>query len=107
MSNETRPALFIPGPTNVADAVLQAQTIPMIGHRSAEFETLYGQIQNKLQKLFYTSSRVYLLAASGSAFQEAAIRNGVQHKVLNFVNGAFARRWHDVQYWVWKRCGIR
>ena len=96
MPNKTRPSLFIPGPTNVADEVLQAQTIPMIGHRSAEFEALYGSIQEKLQRLFYTNARVYLLAASGSAFQEAAIRNGVQKSVINFVNGAFSQRWHAV-----------
>lgn len=96
MPDTIYPKLFIPGPTDVADDVLQAQTQPMIGHRSAEFEALYTRVQQKLQQLFYTDSRVYLLAASGSAFQEAAIRNGVRQKVINFVNGAFSQRWHDV-----------
>ena len=96
MPNEHYPRLFIPGPTAVDSDVLQAQTLPMIGHRSDEFEALFARVQDKLRRLFYTESRVYILAASGSAFQEAAIRNGVRSKVLNFVNGAFARRWHEV-----------
>ncbi|MEM7033087.1 MAG: alanine--glyoxylate aminotransferase family protein [Chloroflexota bacterium] len=96
MSKDIFPSLFIPGPTNVPDDVLAAQTLPMVGHRTENFETLFAQIQEKLRALFFTQSRVYMLAASGSAFQEAAIRNGVQCKVINFVNGAFSNRWHDV-----------
>lgn len=96
MADKQYPSLFIPGPTNVADEVLQAQTVPMIGHRSEEFESLFARVQERLRQLFFTQSRVYVLAASGSAFQEAAIRNGVERKVINFVNGAFARRWHEV-----------
>jgi aspartate aminotransferase-like enzyme len=96
MTDQVYPSLFIPGPVNVADEVLQAQAAPMIGHRSDEFEAMFGRIQANLRRLFYTEARVYVLAASGSAFQEAAIRNGVQRKVINFVNGAFAQRWHEV-----------
>jgi aspartate aminotransferase-like enzyme len=96
MADQKYPSLFIPGPTNVPTEVLQAQTAPMIGHRSDEFEAMFARIQTHLRQLFYTDSRVYVLAASGSAFQEAAIRNGVQRKVVNFVNGAFAQRWYDV-----------
>ena len=96
MTETSYPSLFIPGPTNVANEVLQAQTRPMIGHRSQAFEALFARIQEKLRRLFYTDCRVYLLAASGSAFQEAAIRNGVQRQVINFVNGAFSQRWHEV-----------
>ena len=96
MTEPNYPRLFIPGPTNVAEEVLQAQTAPMIGHRTAELEALFARIQDKLRRLFYTTARVYLLTASGTAFQEAAIRNGVARRVVNFVNGAFAQRWHDV-----------
>lgn len=96
MTQKPYPSLFIPGPTDVDEAVLAAQTKPMIGHRSDEFETLFAETQEKMKALFFTQSRVYMLAASGSAFQEAAIRNGVNRKVINFVNGAFSQRWHDV-----------
>jgi aspartate aminotransferase-like enzyme len=68
----------------------------MIGHRSDEFEALFAKCEGQLQCLFETRSRVYIVAASGSGLQEAAIRNCVGSRVLCFVNGAFSQRWHDV-----------
>jgi len=88
--------LFIPGPTDVAVEVLAAQTAPMIGHRSDEFEALFAKCEAQLQQLFETAARVYIVAASGSGLQEAAIRNLVSHRVVCFVNGAFSQRWYDV-----------
>lgn len=88
--------LFIPGPTDVAAAVLAAQSAPMIGHRSDEFEALFAKCEAQLRTLFYTAARVYIIAASGTGLQEAAIRNLVPGRVVAFVNGAFSQRWHDV-----------
>ena len=88
--------LFIPGPTDVAAEVLAAQTAPMIGHRSDEFEALFARCEVQLQRLFETTARVYIVAASGTGLQEAAIRNLVSGRVLSFVNGAFSQRWYDV-----------
>ncbi|MCB9137116.1 MAG: alanine--glyoxylate aminotransferase family protein [Caldilineaceae bacterium] len=88
--------LFIPGPTDVLPEVLAAQTRPMMGHRSKEFEALFAKCEEQLKQLFYTESRVYIVASSGTGMHEAAIRNAVGGRVLNFVSGAFGRRWHDV-----------
>ncbi len=95
VAQKPRQRLFIPGPTDVLPDVLAAQTAPMIGHRSDEFETLFAKTQEQLRALFESSYRVYVVAASGSALHEAAIRNAVQGRVINFVNGAFSQRWHD------------
>ena len=96
MTTKKHPSLFIPGPTNVRPDVLAAQTEAMIGHRSADFEALFAECEAKLKQLFFTDRRVYISASSGSGLQEAAIRNGVRRRVVNFVNGAFADRWHQV-----------
>lgn len=89
--------LFIPGPTDVLPDVLAAQTAPMIGHRSDEFEALFARCEAQLQQLFETQARVYIVAASGTGLQEAAIRNAVgAGQVVCFVNGAFSQRWYDV-----------
>lgn len=88
--------LFIPGPTDVLPDVLAAQTAPMIGHRTDEFESLYARCEEGLQRLYSTTARVFIVAASGSGMQEAAIRNAVQQRVLCFVNGAFSERWYNV-----------
>ena len=88
--------MFVPGPVDVADEVLQAQTKPMLPHRSKEFEAIYRRTAEKSQQLFYTQYRVFQIAGSGTGLQEAAIRNFVNKRVLSVVNGAFADRWYEV-----------
>ena len=88
--------MFVPGPVDVDDDVLQAQAQPMIPHRSKEFEEIFRRTSEKAQELFFTRYRVFLSASSGTGLQEAAIRNFVNSKVLSCVNGAFADRWYDV-----------
>ena len=88
--------MFVPGPVDVADEVLQAQAAPMLPHRSKEFEAIYRRASEKSQELFYTQYRVFLTASSGTGLQEAAIRNFVNRRVLSVVNGAFADRWYEV-----------
>ena len=90
------PRMFVPGPVDVDDEVLQAQAQPMLPHRSKEFEEIFRRASEKAQKLFYTQSRVLLSASSGTGLQEAAVRNLVNKKVLSCVNGAFADRWYEV-----------
>jgi len=90
------PHMFVPGPVDVLDEVLQAQAAPMMPHRSKGFESIFRSASEKAQKLFYTQNRVFLTASSGTGLQEAAIRNFVNKRVLSVVNGAFADRWHDV-----------
>ena len=88
--------LFIPGPTEVRPKILEAQTRWMIGHRMPEAAELFAAIQEKLRRVFFTTQRVYVTASSGTGWQEASVRNCVQKKVLNCVNGAFADRWRQV-----------
>ena len=88
--------MFVPGPVDVADEVLQAQAAPMLPHRSKEFEAIFRRASEKSQGLFYTIYRVFLTASSGTGLQEAAIRNFVNKRVLSVVNGAFADRWYEV-----------
>jgi predicted phosphoserine aminotransferase len=88
--------MFVPGPVDVADEVLQAQTQAMLPHRSKEFEAIYRRVSDKAQRLFFTKYRVFLSASSGTGLQEAAIRNFVNERVLACVNGAFAERWYEV-----------
>jgi predicted phosphoserine aminotransferase len=96
MSNHTK--LFLPGPTEVREKIRQAQTRPMIGHRSTAFFELFQNVQQKLRQLFYTQSRVYVSASSGTGVWEAAARNCVRDdkKVLHFINGSFSERWAHV-----------
>jgi predicted phosphoserine aminotransferase len=86
--------MFVPGPVDVAQVVLDAQTRPMMPHRSKDFEEIFRRTAEKAQKLFFTQYRVFQATSSGSGMQEAGIRNFVQEHVLCCVNGAFADRWY-------------
>ncbi|MFQ5922170.1 MAG: pyridoxal-phosphate-dependent aminotransferase family protein [Anaerolineales bacterium] len=88
--------LFIPGPTDVSPDVLEAQAQPMVGHRSQEFQDLYARIQPRLQQVFQTTGRVYVVASSGSGFWEGAMRSLARERLLLCVCGAFGQRWADV-----------
>ncbi|MGD8795046.1 MAG: alanine--glyoxylate aminotransferase family protein [Anaerolineae bacterium] len=88
--------LFIPGPTHVRDEILEAQTAPMIGHRTKEYSQLQAEVTPKLQKLLYTEQRVYLYASSSSGVMEGSVRQASTQKVLSTVCGAFSKRWHQM-----------
>lgn len=88
--------MFVPGPVDVADEVLAAQTKPMIPHRNKDFEATFRSCDERLRKVFFTERPVYISTSSGSGLQEAGIRNFANDTVLCCVNGAFAKRWYDV-----------
>ncbi len=88
--------MFIPGPVDVDPEVLDAQTKPMIPHRSAEFEQIFRGTEAKLKKVFLTETRVFQPPSSGSGMQETGVRNLAQKDILSCVNGAFSERWYQV-----------
>ncbi len=93
--------LYIPGPIEVSQKTYQAMSSPMIGHRSSDFQALYGGIQPRLQELFGTTQPVFLSTSSAWGVMEGSIRNAVAKKVLCCCAGAFSDKWLDVA----QRCG--
>ncbi len=88
--------MFVPGPVDVASEVLQAQTKPMVPHRSKDFEALFRSTEERLRKVFFTERPVIQGSHSGSGMQEMGIRNFVDKTVLACVNGSFSERWYEV-----------
>jgi aspartate aminotransferase-like enzyme len=88
--------MFVPGPVDVADEVLQVQTKPMLPHRSKDFEAIFQRAAEKAKAIFFTESRVFLMTNSGSGAQEASVRNLTNSTVLSCVNGAFSDRFYKV-----------
>jgi len=93
--------LFIPGPVEVHPDILQAMATPMVGHRMAEYALLHGRVTAGLKKLLATEGRVFLATSSAFGVMEGAVRNLVANRCVNFCNGAFSDKWHDVT----RRCG--
>ncbi|MEZ4411999.1 MAG: alanine--glyoxylate aminotransferase family protein [Gemmatimonadales bacterium] len=89
-------SFFLPGPTEVTDDVLAAQTRPMIGHRGKGMEDLLARIQPRLQRVFRTERPVYISSSSATGLMEGALRNGARQRVLSLVNGAFSDRFQKI-----------
>lgn len=97
----SKPKLFIPGPVAIAPEAFEAMCAPMIGHRGADFESLYSSLQPGLKQVAGTKRPVFLSTSSAWGVMEGAVRNLVQKKVLNLCGGAFSDKWFDVS----QRCG--
>jgi aspartate aminotransferase-like enzyme len=88
--------LFIPGPVEVSQDVLEKMATPMIGHRTKEISALQRNISENLKKLFYTNNQIMLSTSSGSGFMEGAIRSCTAKKAAVFSVGAFGKRWYKM-----------
>jgi aspartate aminotransferase-like enzyme len=88
--------LFIPGPVEVDEEILQRMATPMIGHRTGEWSDLQRRVSEKLQRLMYTSNPIILSASSGTGLLEMAIRCTTVKRAIVFSVGAFGNRWHEV-----------
>jgi aspartate aminotransferase-like enzyme len=87
---------FLPGPTEVRPAILRAMARPVIGHRGSELTALLRSVDPALRALFRTSRPVYVSTSSATLLMEASVRNGVRHRALCLVNGAFSGRFRDL-----------
>lgn len=88
--------LFIPGPVEVRQQVLEKMATPMIGHRSKEASELQRRISDNLRKIFYTESEILISTSSGSGLMEGAIRSCTLKKAAVFSVGAFGKRWYEM-----------
>jgi predicted phosphoserine aminotransferase len=94
----THKILVIPGPVEVREEILKAQTEWMIGHRSTAFADLFGRMEDKLKQVFFTQNPVIIHGSSGTGLWEAASRNGIRDdkRALHLVGGAFSERWAEI-----------
>lgn len=88
--------LFIPGPVEVRDDVLQKMAGPMIGHRTKEASALQRGISEKMQKVMYTKNTILLSTTSGSGLMEGSVRSCTTKRAAVFSVGAFGDRWYKM-----------
>lgn len=90
--------LLAPGPTPVPESVLLAMAQPIFHHRTPQFEALFAETSQALQKLFKTTQDVLMLASSGSGAMEAAVTNTTSpgDRVLVVNGGKFGERWGKI-----------
>jgi len=88
--------LYIPGPTEVREDVIEAMCQPMFGHRMDRMTDLYTTIVEDTKAFLGTENDVIVLTASGTEFMESAILNLVDEDVLVTTCGSFSERQADV-----------
>lgn len=94
-----RTALFVPGPTNVPEAIRRAMDVPMEDHRAPDFPDFVLPLLQDLKRVFKTrSGQVFVFPGSGTGGWEAAITNTLSpgDKVLAARFGQFSHLWIDL-----------
>ncbi|UCC12016.1 MAG: alanine--glyoxylate aminotransferase family protein [candidate division WOR-3 bacterium] len=90
--------LFTPGPVDVPDEVLKESGASLIYHREAKFADLYRAVAQGLQKIMYSSGKIFLFASSGTGGMEAACANILARGDIPVVAvcGKFGERWQEL-----------
>ncbi|MDU2063995.1 MAG: alanine--glyoxylate aminotransferase family protein [Sporomusaceae bacterium] len=93
-----KPTLFMPGPTNVPERVLQAMDRPVINHRGPAYEGMFRKVSTEMQGIFQTQEPVLIYPAAGTGMMEAAIVNVLSpgDTVLVVSIGVFGDRIADI-----------
>jgi predicted phosphoserine aminotransferase len=88
--------LYIPGPTEVREDVIEAMCEPMFGHRMDQMTDLYTTIVEDTKEFLDTDNDVVVLTGSGTEFMESSILNLVDENVLCTTCGSFSERQANV-----------
>ncbi|MHB9286387.1 pyridoxal-phosphate-dependent aminotransferase family protein [Halobacteriales archaeon Cl-PHB] len=88
--------LYIPGPTEVREDVIEEMAQPMFGHRMDRMTDLYTTIVEDTKAFLGTDHNVIILTGSGTEFMESAILNTVDENVLCTTCGSFSERQANV-----------
>jgi aspartate aminotransferase-like enzyme len=88
--------LYLPGPTDVREDVIEAMCEPMFGHRMDRMTDLYTTIVEDTKTFLDTDREVIILTGSGTEFWEATTLNLVDERMLVPTSGAFSERQANV-----------
>ncbi|MCW0002296.1 aminotransferase class V-fold PLP-dependent enzyme [Pararhizobium sp. YC-54] len=91
--------LFVPGPTNIPDAVRRAMNVPMQDMRAPDFPELVLPLFSDLKRIFKTETgTVFIFPGSGTGAWESAISNTLNRgdRVLMSRFGQFSHLWVDM-----------
>lgn len=91
--------IFIPGPTNIPEALRKAVDMPTLDHRSPVFANILRPALRGVKKVLKSElAEIVVFPGTGTGGWEAAIGNtlSVGDKVLATRNGMFSHRWIDM-----------
>ena len=90
--------LMTPGPSPVPEETLLELAKPVFFHRSEEFRTLMGEVEEDLRYVFRTRNRVMTLTSSGTGAMEAAVSNSLPpgSRAICLISGRWGERWRNL-----------
>jgi len=91
--------VFIPGPTNMPDALRRACDMPTLDHRSSEFAGILHPARNGVRSILKsTDAEVFLFPSTGTGGWEVALTNTLSpgDRVLAARNGMFSQKWIEM-----------
>lgn len=90
--------VLAPGPVNLHPKVREALALPMIHHRTPEFDAILKRVLNTLKLIFQTEQPVYISSSTGSGGMEALLVNVLApgDRVLGIDSGKFGERWCEM-----------
>ncbi len=86
--------LMSPGPTPIPESVLAEMSLPILHHRTPQFEAVVKKVRAQLKWLCQTNEDVLMLCSSGTGAMEASIVNtcSLGDRVLVVNGGKFGER---------------
>jgi alanine-glyoxylate transaminase/serine-glyoxylate transaminase/serine-pyruvate transaminase len=91
--------VFIPGPTNIPEALRKACDMPTIDHRSPLFGQILHPVRANIAKVLKSKdAEVFIFPSTGTGGWETAITNCLSagDKILAVRNGMFSHKWIDM-----------
>ena len=90
--------LLTPGPTPLPPEVLRAASLPIIHHRTPQFQEILKQVFEGLEYIFQTQNECFIFACSGTGAMEAAVANllSAQDLAITVESGKFGERWTEI-----------
>lgn len=90
--------LLTPGPTQVPEEALAVASMPIMHHRTPQFEAIFAEVEEGLKYIFQTKNPVLIFASSGTGAMESSIVNTLSQgdKVIAVVGGKFGERWAEI-----------
>lgn len=90
--------LCTPGPTPIPSKVQEEMSLPMIHHRSKDFQEIFGQVRTKINQMLGNDGETVLLSSSGSGGLEASVASILKEDdhVVVIESGKFGQRWVEL-----------
>ncbi len=90
--------VLAPGPVNLHPKVRECLSLPMIHHRTPEFDAILKRVLTRLKDIFQTEQPVFTMSSTGSGGMEALLVNTMKpgDLVLCIDSGKFGERWAEM-----------